>query len=84
MPIAMLYFWQELAASQEAQAHLQQRLADLDGQQASAKEAALEQQLAETQRQAVSLQDQVDQLHQVSISRSPVLLILDRPIEILE
>lgn len=53
-----------------AHAHLQQRLADLDGQQASAKEAILEQQLAEAQRLAASLQDQVNQLHQVDTSSS--------------
>ena len=59
---------QELAVRKEAHAHLLQQLADLDGQQASSQEAALQQRLEEAQRLAARLQDQVIQLQQVSLS----------------
>ncbi len=66
---------QELEKSHEAHAQLQRRMSDLDGQQGSATERALEQRLAEAQRLAVGLQDQIERLQQVDASCSIIRII---------
>ncbi|KAK9837185.1 hypothetical protein WJX84_003180 [Apatococcus fuscideae] len=69
---------QELATRKEAHAHLLQQLTDLDGQQASVQEAALEQRLDETQRLAASRQDQVNCLQQEAESHAEAMSIAAR------